>query len=162
MEKRGDGVLEDVLHARPPGVGPEVLEGFDDSRDDQGPLCGEHSSEWIQSNRVIPIAGVKVEEIPSAFGRDRFQQALDEISMRIDHSDSVSLGNVLEDEIAKQGSFSRTRFSDNVAVVSRIGRRKAESDVSGRVVVLRDGDSWFVHGTGVSPESAGGRVPLSE
>ena len=37
-------------------------------------------------------------------------------------------GDVLHDEIAQQGRFSRTRFSDEVEVVALIGSRNAEGD----------------------------------
>ena len=49
--------------------------------------------------------------------------------MRINNCDAVSLLDVLEDEIAQQSGFSRTRLPNNVSVKTRILRMDDEGNL---------------------------------
>ena len=56
------------------------------------------------------------------------QQLLRKIAMGINDGNAMTQSDVLQDQVAQQGGFSRTRLSDDVSVKTRILRLDDEGD----------------------------------
>ena len=126
MRQRSHSVVQDVFHPRPPGVGPEVLEGSHDARGNEMPLLRGGLSEQIQPDGEIAVAGVKIDGLLRAVRRDVIEQLLRQIAMRVDETNAMALQDELEDEIAQQCGLSRARLADHIGVVAGIRHLKTE------------------------------------
>ena len=83
------------------------------------------------------------------------QQVFCEIAVRINDSNAVSGVDVLNDDVAKQGSFSRTCLAEGVDVASRVGRSQAkESGVSAPIFALAEVNKVAFHGARASRHSS--------
>jgi hypothetical protein len=89
VEEREERVPKDVLHAWPPGVGPDLLEGLDQSRGEEGPGGRSSGGKWVEAKDVRGIGNVEIHEIVSPLGRDSTLDLLGEVPMRIEQGKAV-------------------------------------------------------------------------
>ena len=73
--------------------------------------------------------------------------------MGIDDTDTVTVVQMLEDQIAHQRCLSRTRLSDDVAVIPGLFGLNAEGRVGLEIGSRAELYEWVVHGSKVSPDS---------
>ena len=126
IEKRGDGVVEDVFEARPPRIPPDAFERSNNSAGDKMPVVGCDVGDEIEADGEVEVAGIEIHQIVGAMRRDAVEEFFGEVTVWVNQCDAVPGGNVLHDEIAKQCCFSRTRFSDEVEVLPAVGQRKTD------------------------------------
>ena len=98
LDERQDGIAKHVLEARPPIVGPELLEGLKHPRGRQRPLLLGDPIEWVEGNRIRAVGNVEIDDVGYAMRRHLGQNALDEIAMGIKERDAAVGRNVLNDE----------------------------------------------------------------
>jgi hypothetical protein len=67
------------------------------------------TSEGIQSYRHLGIRRIKYHYVVEAASRNSLQHVFNEIAFRFDHHDTSALLHILNNEIAKQIRFSRSR-----------------------------------------------------
>ncbi len=91
------------------------------------------------------------------------KEFLSEIAVRIDDGDTVPVVNVLDDEIAQQGGFSRSRLTDDVGVMPGVHLMDAQRDFAAPSESMSNDDGWVVcaHGARASPDSEATRRPAS-
>ncbi len=126
MRQRGNGIVQDVFHARPPGVRPEVLEGTHDAGSHEMPLLRGGLGEQIQPDGEIAVARVEIDGLLRPVWWDVIEQLLREIAMGVDEAHAMTLLDELEDEIAQQRGLSRARLADDIGVVACIRHFKTE------------------------------------
>lgn len=120
MRQSSDGVVQDVFESRPPAFMPEAFEGANDAGGHEMPILRCGLGEQIESDGVIEVAGVEIDRLLGADGRDVKKQILREITMRVDETDTVPLLDELKDEVAQERRLTGTCFSDDVGVVAGI------------------------------------------
>ena len=76
MRQRGHGVVQDVFHAWPPRVGPEVLEGTHDAGGHEMPILRGGLGEQIQPDGEVAVARVEIDSLLRPDGRDVIEQLL--------------------------------------------------------------------------------------
>jgi hypothetical protein len=64
----------------------------------------------------------------ASIGGNEFQKFLREIAMRVDECDTATVLDLLGDQVFEQSRFSRTRFSNDVGMKTRILRMQDEWD----------------------------------
>ena len=69
-DERGDAVEKEMLKARSPAVGPQVLERRDDAGGGQRPALGRDPGRRIEADRILGLAGVEVAHVVDARARD--------------------------------------------------------------------------------------------
>jgi len=90
-------------------------------------VAGCDVGEKIEADGEVEVAGIEIHKIVGAPRRDAVEQLLGEIAVRIDQPDTVPGGKMLHDEITQQRRFSRTRFADEVEMLTAIRQRKTAS-----------------------------------
>src|SRR5207249_4184661 len=84
IEEGEEGVPEQMLEARPPGVGPEFFEHLEEARGGERPLRRRHAGERVEAERGAPVRDVEVHEIAFATRGDGLDEPLDEIAVWIE------------------------------------------------------------------------------
>jgi hypothetical protein len=75
---------------------------------------------------MFKVTWVEIDSLLSSGWRDVKKKVFSQIAVRIDEADSMALLNELEDEIAKERCFSRTRLPDDVGVIAGISQLETE------------------------------------
>jgi hypothetical protein len=82
--------------------------------------------------------------------------------MRVNDTDTVACGDMLNDEISEQGRLSRTSLSDDVDMLAGVGRGKTEGSRFPPMVVLPDLDDLVIHDSKANRHSIRSEPPASE
>ena len=85
------------------------------------------------------------------------------VAVRIDDCDTVAVVHVLDDQIAQQGGFSRTRLADDAGMMAGVLRLDAQRHLAPPGESMSDNDRWVVsaHAARASPDSEATRCPAS-
>ena len=97
IEQCGDGVIEDVFQARPPGIGPEALESADNAGGNQRPVVGRDLGEQVQADGEVEVAGVEIDQVIGPGRGNVVEQFFGKIAMRVNEADAMIGGDVLHD-----------------------------------------------------------------
>src|SRR5260221_4549852 len=82
--------------------------------------------EQVETDRKLEVARIEVAKVISTPRRDVAQDFISQIPMWINNSNSVAQGDMLKNQIAKQGGFSRAGLADDVVMLSLINGRYAK------------------------------------
>ncbi len=74
----------------------------------------------VESDREFQIARVEIHEMVGSMRGNVVQQVFGQITVRVYEPDAVSQDDMLQDQIAQKGGFSRPRFSDHVYVLALV------------------------------------------
>src|SRR4051812_18051370 len=114
-------------------------------------VVDRNAIQGIESNRVVQVSRVKVNEIVGSSRWNMIEQFLGQITVGIDQADAVAGGDVLHDQIPEQRSFSRACFSDHINVVTAIRRGDAEKrGLAAPTLSISNVVCLFLHGAEVS------------
>jgi hypothetical protein len=70
----------------------------------------------------------EIDEVIRTTRLDTVEQFFGKVAVRVNEPDAVAGGDVLHDEIAQQGRFSRTGLADEIEVMALVGSRNSEGD----------------------------------
>src|SRR4029077_14229931 len=122
-----------MLKPRSPAVGPQMLERRDDAGCRQSPALGRDPGGGIEAGRKLHLARVEVAYVVDPRARDRIEDVVAKIAVRIDDGDALTGVDVAEREIKEERRFARSGFADNVDVaLALLARKDNASAVGGR------------------------------
>ena len=84
-------------------------------------LIGRHTGQEIQTDGMLQVRRIEVNQIVGAPGRNVVQEFIGQIAVRIDEPDPVTGGDLLDDQIAEQCAFADTGFAKGVKVLPLAG-----------------------------------------
>lgn len=142
VEQSGDTVIEYVLHTRPPRVAPDGFERLDDAGGDEGSFIWRDIGEGIEANGKLSIGRIEIDEVIRPVWRDVVQKLFGQIAMRINDGHAMPPVDVLDEEVAQQSGFPRSRDSDDVAVMPGILRMDAKGDFATPREAVADHDGF--------------------
>ena len=90
-------------------------------------VVGWNIGKEVQADGEVQVARIEIDEMVCAPGRDVVEKIFGEVAMGIDQADAVASGDMLDDQVAEQGSLARTRLADDIDVVTAIGRGKTKN-----------------------------------
>src|SRR5439155_8515338 len=96
-----------------PGIVPDSLEGAHDAGCDQVSVVWRDIGQHVQADGKFNITRIEIHQMIGACRRNVVQQFLGQIAVWIDEANTVSKGDVLDDEIAQKGCLAGARFSDD-------------------------------------------------
>lgn len=85
--------------------------------------------ENIEANCVIGVRGVKIRNIFNPSLRNEIKKLSCEITMRVKDAYAAAGINVLDDKVFKKCRFARSRFSNDVGVVSAVCVKEPERGI---------------------------------
>ena len=85
-----------------------------------------HRPKQVDADGIFVIRRVEIDEVFTALGWNGVQQVVCQIAVRVNHPHATTGGNVLNDQIAKEGRLARSRLADNIGMVPPIVRRESE------------------------------------
>ncbi len=154
VEKRRNGVVEDVFEPWPPRVPPDALESADDAGGDEVSVVLRDVRQEVQPDGKFQVARIEVAEVVGTGGWDVVQEVVGQVSMRVNEAHPIASGDVLDDEVLEQGRLPDTGLADDVDVLAGILPAKAKRLGAVPAVPLADDDGWFVlHGSKASRHS---------
>ena len=132
-DERGDAVKEEVFEARPPAVGPEVLERGDDAGGGERPALGRDPCRGIEADGMLGLARVEVAHVVDARARDGVENVHGEVAVRVDDGDALARIDVAHGEIEKERALAGAGFADDVDVaLALLARKDNAAAVRGR------------------------------
>ncbi len=82
------------------------------------PVIRGYGADDIQSDGIFQVAGIEIHQMIRPLWRDVVQQFFGQVAMWINHPDAMAQRDVLQNQVPKQRSFSRTGFTDDVEVLA--------------------------------------------
>ncbi len=82
--------------------------------------------EWVIAIRLIGIGHVEIHQIVATVLRDGRGNLLDEIAMRIDHSQPLSIADVLKEEGQQQVGLAGAGLADHIGMEQAVPPPDAE------------------------------------
>ena len=132
-DERGDAVKEEMFEARPPAVGPEVLERRDDAGSGERAPLRRNLGRGVEADRVLGLAGVEVAHLVDARARDGVENILGEVAVRVDDGDSLARIDVAHGEVEEERALARAGFADDPDVaLALLAREDDTAAVRGR------------------------------
>ncbi len=89
--------------------------------------------------------------------RDAVEEFVGKIAVWVDQSDAVAGGEMLDDQVAQQRCFSRTRFADCVKMLAAVGQGNRNGADAAPNFAGADVCKMIVHDAGASRHSCIGR-----
>jgi hypothetical protein len=125
-----EGVAQDVFHADAPGVGPELLEGFNQAGNCQRYLVVPHATEGVISEGLRAIWRVEIDDPLLLFSRNGSEDAFDRISMRIYEREPATCFQVLKGKGLKERGLPHAGLPDDVDMGETVGLLDNEAAVA--------------------------------
>ena len=121
-----DGIAQDILEARTPALGEHLLKyRYESSCDDRSEFW-MRIIEHVEPYRIFLVGRIKEYDIIGSRLWDIREDGLDEITMRIDHSDSSTIEDIGIYHILEESRLSHTSLSYDIDVTSSIYRLEPE------------------------------------
>jgi hypothetical protein len=110
-----------------------------------------HIANDIQSNREFKVARIEIHQMVGTLGRNVVQQFFGQIAVGINQANTVSKGDVLQNQIAEQRRFAGPGFADDVEVLALVNGRYAKGLGFTPAMTFADCDAGLVvHGAKIS------------
>ena len=123
-DERGDAMKKEVLKARAPAVGPEVLERGDDAGSGERSPRRRYLGRGVEADGILGLAGVEVAHLVDAGARDGIENVLGEVAVGVDDGDTLARIDVAHREIEEKRALTRAGFSDDPDVALPLVARK--------------------------------------
>ena len=124
-----------MLHANPPGIGPELVEGLKKAGSGEGDLVVADLSERIISKSLLQVWRVEVDNFARLFGhRDRGNTGR-QIAMWVDQSEAAACTEVPQCKCFKKRRFSNPGLADDV----HVGKAVSLPDTEKAIVIVEVG-----------------------
>jgi hypothetical protein len=123
------------------------------------PVIRRYIGEQVKPNRKLNVPRIEIYQMVSALGRDVIQQFLGQIAVRVNQSNAMSKGNVLQNQIAEQCGFARTGLSNDINMLPLISGRYAKRLRFSVAFALADCDGVVIHGAKTNHHSGHGKSP---
>src|SRR5258708_17783025 len=107
------------------------------------PVIRLNIGEQVKPYRKLNVTRIEIYQVVGTLGRNVIQQFLCQIAVRVNQSDAMSKLDVLQNQITEQCCFSRTRFSDDVDMVSLVAGRYTKRLRLSPAFAVSDQDVWF-------------------
>ena len=147
VEEGEEGMPQEVLQARPPGVPPELLHDIDKARSSQGALRGRDARDRVVSRIRGEVTGIQVQDISPACLGEAGKDALHKITVRVKEGYTLPMHEILADEGFKEGGFAGTGLSYNVEVMTAVFAPDTEELALGAEVGAGEKGKAAVRGT---------------
>jgi hypothetical protein len=105
--ERRDAMKKEVLKARAPAVGPQMLERGDNAGSGQRPALGRDSGRGVEADRLLGLAGVEVTHVINASAWDGVENVCGKIAVRVNDGDAFSRIDVVHGEIEQERALAR-------------------------------------------------------
>src|SRR5262249_2842934 len=102
---------------------------------------------------MLQVARIEVNEVVSSARGDVSENLLREVAVRVDESNPMSAGNILNQDVPQKSCFSRAGFSNNVKVLALVFRQDAERGHGAPGLAFPKMDENIVHGLRASFDS---------
>ena len=126
LEKRQDGVVQNVLHARGPDIGPDLLEDAHHAGRDEMPELGADLFERVERDRMIEIERREIDHVVDALFGHEIEHPLREFAVRIDDRETVTGADVVDRHGLEEVALPGTGLADHVHVAPAIVGLDAE------------------------------------
>src|SRR5262249_54773335 len=140
-----EGVPEEVLHPRPPGVEPSLLEDLDEARDRKRALGRRDRGERVEGHprprRRIAEDGI----LPAPPGEPSLD-AVHEIAMGVDDRAAVAFADILPEERLKEGGLPRAGLPDEVHMAPAVGATDTEETADAAIIGAAEEREVLGHG----------------
>jgi RNase P protein component len=93
------------------------------------PFIGRGISKQIETDWIFHVGGIEICHVLNAVVRNVVQKVIRQIAVRINDADTAPGLNILENQTAEQGRFTRSAFADGVKVMSAVVVRKSEGQL---------------------------------
>ena len=127
----------------------------DDTRDDADSLISIFALQEIEPYRELTISDIEEDDIIGAMGRDVFQDGIDQLSMRIEESDTFPIFDIVGDEVREKGRFTGTCLTDDIDMSKLIFFDHAEVDPIVTIISRSDHCKLVFGSIGTSREGIG-------
>ena len=119
-----------------------------------------HIGKQIEADGEVNITRIEIHHIIRSVRWNVVQQFLRQVSVRINQTNTMSKGDMLEDEIAQKRRFPGTRLSDDVYVLPLVCGRYAKGPRTAPVLSFPYGDVRFIiHDSKTSRHPYAEKVP---
>ena len=144
-----------MFHARPPGIGPDLLEDLENAGGRKRALLGYHAFQGVEAEWVPDIRDVEVDQIGWARGFRGREYSFDEVAMGVEDGEPVAGHDVLPDHGFQERALARAGLADDVHRSPAVRQADAEDFVpvaevcpaengDGVVLVAAAGHSFMV------------------
>ena len=90
------------------------------------PLIRRGGAKQIEANRIFHVSRIEICHVLNTMAWHVIENVICQIAVRINDGDPVPGFNVLQNQIAEQGGFSRSTFADGVKVMTAVVVRKSK------------------------------------
>ncbi len=111
-------MLQDVLGARPPVMGPQVSEDADEGRDNKRILAAVDRFLDSEANHALGMRRINVDDIVRSVPRNGIEEILNEATMRIDHRETAAVVKIAKNHVAHERGFPDTGFAEDRHVLA--------------------------------------------
>ncbi len=102
-----------MFQARTPGIGPDLLEHFEEPGSRQGPPERRHVLQRVERER-FQSDRIKIQKITPALLGNRTQHLLRQVPVRIEQGHALAMRDVLRDKRFEERRFSSAGLADHV------------------------------------------------
>lgn len=117
------------------------------------PFVRRNIGEQIQADGVVEVSGIEINQVVGTGRRNVIQKYFGQITMRINHADTVPGLYVLKGQIAQQRRLAHAGLSDDVKMLALVVWRNAKNSGCAPGVILANDDVLIVHSIKVSRHS---------
>src|SRR5574341_877788 len=94
------------------------------------PAILRHVEKDVEADGKFPVARVEIHHVIRAATGNVVQNVMGKVAVRVDHAHTLSIFDVLKNEIPEEGRFSRTRFAQNIEMVATVFPPNAQRALS--------------------------------
>ena len=108
------------------------------------PVVGRYPSDKIDADGICKVGRVEIHEVVGSVHGNVLQDFLGEVTVRVNQGKAAPCAGVLNKQVAKEGRFPRTRFADDVKMVSGVRGRYAKQSFFASVMCSCANDNYVV------------------